>query len=166
KGLNTKACDQCKSCNLFDKASHPDFFSVQPEEEGKALKIAQIKSLTGKINTASQYNYYKVCLIHPAEVMNTSAANALLKSLEEPNSAKTLFLLVSNQFMFLRRAHKAMLTILNKDWQHRQKDLPYKSASVKLIFCNRSYGELLFSYGFNRPYFNYAVADKYFCCVF
>jgi len=96
-----QACNTCKTCNLFEKQNHPDFFCVKPEEEGKALKVDQIKSLVSKMTAASQYNGYKVCLIYPAEAMNISAANALLKNLEEPVSAKTLYLLVTGQAMLL-----------------------------------------------------------------
>lgn len=95
------ACNHCKACNLFGKQCHPDFHSISPEEEGKTLKVDQVKNLVSTIVGTSQYNGYKVCLLYPAEAMNASAANALLKTLEEPVSDKTIFLLISNQYMQL-----------------------------------------------------------------
>jgi len=91
------ACHQCKSCNLFDKASHPDLQRITPEKEGAAIKIDQIRQLIDVMNQTSQRQGYKVVLIYPAEVMNRAASNALLKIVEEPPVKRSLFILVSHQ---------------------------------------------------------------------
>ena len=77
----TDACGYCQSCHWFNAATHPDLIRIQPEEEGKAIKIAQIRQLVHDLShTASQIGY-QVVILHPAEAMNKAAANALLKIL-------------------------------------------------------------------------------------
>ncbi len=109
------ACGICPACTWFSAGNHPDYRLIQPEalspaeedgegeasEEGKKkpskqIKIEQIRALSDFLNVGSHRNGYRVVLIHPAESMNPGAANALLKSLEEP-SAGVIFLLVSHQ---------------------------------------------------------------------
>jgi len=90
------ACDQCRSCRLFDVGSHPDFLNLSIEEKSKAIKVDQIRKLIAKLNQTSQRNGYQVVIIDPAEAMNRAAANAFLKTLEEP-AGKVLLLLVCHQ---------------------------------------------------------------------
>ena len=110
-----RACGTCPACGWFAAGNHPDFRLIQPEalapidedadaeaaEEGrkkpsKQIKIEQIRALSDFLNVGSHRRGYRVVLIYPAESMNPGAANALLKSLEEP-SAGVIFLLVSHQ---------------------------------------------------------------------
>jgi DNA polymerase-3 subunit delta' len=112
------ACGACPACGWFAAGNHPDYRLVQPEilspveedaeaeageasEQGKKkpskqIKVEQIRALSDFLNVGSHRNGYRVVLIHPAESMNPGAANALLKSLEEP-SAGVIFLLLSHQ---------------------------------------------------------------------
>jgi DNA polymerase-3 subunit delta' len=91
-----QACGQCKSCLLLAAGSHPDNYVLQPEEEDKAIKVDQVRDLVSFIVQTAQMGGRKVVLIEPVEAMNLNAANALLKSLEEP-SGNTVLLLVSHQ---------------------------------------------------------------------
>lgn len=90
------ACGQCKSCMLLKAGSHPDNYVLEPEEADKAIKVDQVRELVGFVVQTAQMGGRKVVLIEPAEAMNNNAANALLKSLEEP-SGDTVLLLVSHQ---------------------------------------------------------------------
>jgi len=92
---NGEPCQVCRSCSQFISKSHPDFYLLEPEEEGKAVKVDQIRGLIGHFNLASHYGRYRVAIISPAESMNLAAANSLLKSLEEPPE-NTLIILVSS----------------------------------------------------------------------
>jgi DNA polymerase-3 subunit delta' len=89
-------CGQCSGCLTLKAGSHPDFYHVLPQEKSKFIKVDQIRSLCESIAKTSQQGGWKVVIISPAEAMNTAAANALLKSLEEPES-NTLILLVSSR---------------------------------------------------------------------
>ncbi|CEA05461.1 DNA polymerase III subunit delta [Pseudomonas saudimassiliensis] len=90
------ACGQCRSCLLQQAGSHPDRLVVEPEEQGKAIRIDAIRQLGDFIGQTAQQGGRKVIILHPAEAMNLNAANALLKSLEEP-TPDTYLLLVSDQ---------------------------------------------------------------------
>jgi DNA polymerase-3 subunit delta' len=90
------ACGACKSCLLLVAGSHPDNFILEPEEADKAIKVDQVRELVAFVVQTAQLGGRKVVLIEPAEAMNINAANALLKSLEEP-SGNTVLLLVSHQ---------------------------------------------------------------------
>lgn len=87
------ACGECKSCLLFQANTHPDIQWVEPD--GRQIRIDQIRAMTEKISQTAQQGGRKVAVIAPAEAMNTAAANALLKCLEEP-SGNTLIILLSH----------------------------------------------------------------------
>lgn len=90
------ACGRCKQCLLLAAGSHPDLLEVEPEEEGKAIRIDPVRELGQFITKTAMQGLRKVAIIHPAEAMNLNASNALLKNLEEP-SAGTHIILVSHE---------------------------------------------------------------------
>lgn len=90
------ACGQCRSCTLLEAGSHPDRLTVSPTEEGKEIGIQQIRELTEHQVLKPQYSANKIITLHPADRMTVSAANALLKTLEEPTEG-TLLLLISDR---------------------------------------------------------------------
>lgn len=103
------ACQDCPSCHWFNQETHPDFrliqsdaLSAQDEEKedgkkpGRQISVDQIRSLSSFANLSAHQGGYRVVLIHPAESMNANAANALLKTLEEP-SGRMLIILVSHK---------------------------------------------------------------------
>ncbi|MBA1272769.1 DNA polymerase III subunit delta' [Stutzerimonas azotifigens] len=90
------ACGACKSCLLLAAGTHPDHYVLEPEEVDKAIRVDQVRDLVGFVTQTAQLAGRKVILLEPAEAMNLNAANALLKSLEEP-SGDTVLLLISHQ---------------------------------------------------------------------
>lgn len=95
-GENGQTCNQCKSCHLLAAQSHPDFMQVIPEEKGQIIKIDQIREVVNFVNGTALMGGYRVIILNPASAMNVYAANALLKTLEEP-TPKTLLILICNQ---------------------------------------------------------------------
>jgi DNA polymerase-3 subunit delta' len=91
-----EACGQCKGCHLLAAGSHPDNYILEPEEADKGIKVDQVRDLVGFVVQTAQLGGRKVVLLEPVEAMNINAANALLKSLEEP-AGNTVLLLVSHQ---------------------------------------------------------------------
>lgn len=95
-GINHRAfsyCNQCKDCYDIDKRSHPDFSVVAPLNEN--IIIEQIRNL---IRTLAFKNYsapYKIVIIDQAEKMTPEAANALLKTLEDPTSHSIIILVTA-----------------------------------------------------------------------
>ena len=94
--VGLEACGSCKSCSLLAAGSHPDNYILEPEEADKAIKVDQVRELVNFVVQTAQLGGRKVVLVEPVESMNVNAANALLKSLEEP-SGNTILLLVSHQ---------------------------------------------------------------------
>lgn len=94
--VGLEACGSCKSCSLLAAGSHPDNYILEPEEADKAIKVDQVRDLVSFVVQTAQLGGRKVVLVEPTESMNINAANALLKSLEEP-SGNTILLLVSHQ---------------------------------------------------------------------
>lgn len=88
------ACGHCRSCRLLAAGSHPDLMSLQPEERGKAIRIDAVRELREFCAGRPHQGGWRVILIEPADALNVNAANALLKTLEEPGE-RTLLLLVS-----------------------------------------------------------------------
>lgn len=84
------ACGHCKSCQLFSAANHPDFYLVQAD--GNQIKVDQIRSLCTKLSATAQQGGRRVAVIQSCEKMNQAAANALLKTLEEPGRDTLLLL--------------------------------------------------------------------------
>lgn len=94
--LGLEACGECKSCYLLAAGTHPDSAVLEPEEFDKPIKVDQVRSLVNFVVQTAQLGGRKVVLVEPAESMNLNAANALLKSLEEP-AGDTVILMISHQ---------------------------------------------------------------------
>ncbi|MBI2801009.1 MAG: DNA polymerase III subunit delta' [Gammaproteobacteria bacterium] len=90
-------CGSCRGCTLFRAGNHPDFRAVSPLEDSTTITIDQIRALIDFYTLKAHYLGPKVVLLHPADVMNRAASNALLKVLEEPPAGAT-FLLVANAY--------------------------------------------------------------------
>ncbi len=92
------ACGQCPDCLLLAAGTHPDLVRVGPDEETKSgeIRVDAIRALAGTEGLTAHRGGWKLILIDPAHRMNVSAANALLKTLEEP-APSTLMCLVSEQ---------------------------------------------------------------------
>lgn len=97
RGPAGDACGQCRHCRLLQNESHPDFVTVAREDKKKNISIDQVRELAGFLQLSRDsvgYNVgYKVALIPDAEAMSVSAANSLLKNLEEPQAGRILLLL-------------------------------------------------------------------------
>ena len=80
---------------LYDsEAGHPDNITLQPEGKMALIKVDAVRALVNFTQQTALLGGYRVIVIEQAESMNIAAANALLKTLEEPG-AQTLFLLTS-----------------------------------------------------------------------
>jgi DNA polymerase-3 subunit delta' len=133
-----QACGQCRSCTLFNAGNHPDFIELHPEEDSSTIKIDQIRELVATVAQTSALGTYQVVTIIKAEDMNRSAANALLKTLEEPHGA-VLLLLVSEQ------PHAVPATIRSR-CQILTVPMPSKSAAItwlKSALPNEQHPEVL-----------------------
>jgi DNA polymerase-3 subunit delta' len=90
------ACDQCTACHTRKAGSHPDIKRIEPEEPGKPIRIDVVREATERSVLAAEADGYKVFILNPADKLTQGAANALLKTLEEPTS-RTLLMLVTSR---------------------------------------------------------------------
>jgi DNA polymerase III subunit delta' len=109
------ACGACPSCHWFSQGNHPDFREIVPEatadEEGEGaeaetakpdksrslvIKIDQVRAVADFIALSTHRAGFRVLVLRPAEAMQPAAANAILKTLEEPPPA-TIIVLVSDR---------------------------------------------------------------------
>lgn len=95
-----KPCKKCKSCLEFQGESHPDFLQIIPED-GKTIKIEQIRYLQKKVAEKPVASSKKVYIINDCDTMTREASNALLKTLEEPPTYATIILITSNESKLL-----------------------------------------------------------------
>lgn len=107
----SKGCGHCKQCQLLMAGNHPDFLSIEPTTN--SIGIDEIRAVSNKFTTTAQLAQAQVVVIQNAELMTENAANALLKTLEEPN-AKCYLVLVSVGYV------KLMPTIISRCQQIRQ----------------------------------------------
>ncbi len=116
--LAERPCGTCAACRLVAARSHPDLLVLLPEalretlgwggdagegdeereaskkKPSKEIRIEAIRAAIAFANTTSARGRGKVVVVHPAERMNPAAANAFLKTLEEP-AGDSRFLLCS-----------------------------------------------------------------------
>lgn len=101
RGADGHACGYCRACKLLAAGSHPDRIAVSFElrDDGKLrteITVDQIRALSQRLALSSQFGGLQLVVVVPADAMNASAANALLKTLEEP-SASSVIILVSDR---------------------------------------------------------------------
>ncbi|SPB16380.1 DNA polymerase III subunit delta' [Caballeronia novacaledonica] len=151
---NGEPCGTCPACLWFSQGNHPDYRAVLPEalaglaagsadttdapadkpdgDEGKKsrtpskeIKIEQVRGLLDFCSVGSHRGGMRVVVLYPAEALNVAAANALLKTLEEPPSG-VVFLLVS------ARVDRLLPTIISRCRQWPMSVPPSKAASAWL----------------------------------
>ncbi len=91
--MDQRACRQCRSCRAGGAEHHPDLLQVAPEEGKKDIGIGQIRELTEFLSRSGFSGLARIAMIPQAERLTLAAANALLKTLEEP--ADRTFLLLA-----------------------------------------------------------------------
>jgi DNA polymerase III subunit delta' len=92
------ACGACRSCRQIETRTHPDFFVIEPDSElaTPQIKIEQVREIEQQVMYRPLIGERKICLIDEADRMTIGAANALLKTLEEPPD-HSLFLLITSR---------------------------------------------------------------------
>lgn len=92
--LESDSCDFCISCRKIDSGTHPDFLFIAPE--GGRIRIEEIRAIDNRLSLKALEGRYKVVIVDDADAMNQFAANAFLKTLEEPPDDSLIILVTSN----------------------------------------------------------------------
>ena len=110
-----QACGLCKACQLLAANTHPDLHYLKPTAPAtsksknpvRSIRIDDIRVLCEKLNQTSLYGGFRVAVLDQVELLTLSAANSLLKTLEEPGE-NVLILLVT------ARTHRLPVTIRSR----------------------------------------------------
>lgn len=92
-GIPLEPCGTCNPCQRITHRNHPDVSWVRPEMKSRVISVDQVRSVIDRVNLRSSESAYKVAVFSSADRMNTFAANAFLKTLEEPPAGSVLILL-------------------------------------------------------------------------
>lgn len=88
-----EACDECSSCGQIDSGNHPDVETLALAEGQHEFPIEEIRGLIGRINLKPAKARRRAIILDDAGAMSEAAANAFLKTLEEPPPHSLLMLL-------------------------------------------------------------------------
>ena len=113
-------CDACRSCQKAERNTHPDIVTITAE--GQFIKIGAVKELQEQMKFRPREGRRRVLIMPEADRMNAAAANALLKTLEEPSAGNILLLTTS-------RPHALPMTILSRCQHLRFTPLPRETVA-------------------------------------
>lgn len=100
-----QGCDSCVSCHKIAEGLHPDLLHIEPD--GAYIKIGQVRAIEEQLDFRPHEGRHRLVIIDGADRLNLNAANALLKSVEEPRP-RTLFVLVASD------AHRVAPTLVSR----------------------------------------------------
>jgi DNA polymerase-3 subunit delta' len=119
-------CRTCRTCERLERMQHPDLSVVAAESEGGTIKVEQVRELQHKLSLAPYEARFRVALLLRFQEANLNAANALLKTLEEPPD-KVVLLLTAD-------APEALLpTVVSRCEVLRLRPMPLEQAQAVLL---------------------------------
>ncbi|MGM0426782.1 MAG: DNA polymerase III subunit delta' [Thermodesulfobacteriota bacterium] len=129
-------CGRCPVCHQIRGGNFPDFLSIKPE--GQNIRIEQVRELDRKLSFPPVTGRYRVSVIHEAVRMTGEAANAFLKTLEEPPPQNILVLTTTEPFDLLptivsrcqRVAFQPLPVAQMADWLVTEKRMEKKQAAI------------------------------------
>ena len=95
-GVGLECCERCVSCLQIEQGQPTDVSYVRPEAKSRIITIAQIRAVLESVHLKAYAARHKVVIVSGADRMNLEAANAFLKTLEEPPGDTVLLLLTTN----------------------------------------------------------------------
>ena len=108
----TDSCGQCRACLQITSESYPDLLIVQPEEDtaNPQIKIGQVREIERHMIYRPLFSSRKLCLINDADRLTANAANAFLKTLEDPPEHSLFILITSRPMKLLATVRSRCLT--------------------------------------------------------
>jgi DNA polymerase III subunit delta' len=148
-------CGTCRNCTLIERMQHPDLSVLQAETIGGTLKVDVIRELIQRLALTPFEARYRLALLLRFEEANLSAANALLKTLEEP-SPKVILILTAEDQEYLPD------TIVSRCEVLRLRPVPVDRVEKGLIDTGglpQDQAHLLASISLGRPGYAYNLAN-------
>ena len=143
-------CKECNICSLIDNNNYPDLYIVEPD--GKDIKKGQLIGLQKEFQNKSLLDNKRIYIIKEADKLNESAANAILKFLEEPNDNIVAILVTTNRYKMLETI-LSRCQVLSVDFE--KDDLVYSDELLELIDYIVSGDSLFINYSI--------IVDKILC---
>ncbi len=119
-----EACGQCRACRQIASQTYPDLHIIQREPSATAIKVEQIRTLERQLVLAP-HGPYRIALLRNFEEAHPSAANALLKTLEEPPSKVVLLLTAES-------AEALLPTVVSRCEVLRLRPVPFETLRTAL----------------------------------
>lgn len=123
-------CGECPACHLLAAGNHSDYIEVLREEKSKVIKVDQVRALIDALSQTSMRDGMQVVMMYPADCMHTAAANALLKTLEEP-PGNVVFILVCDYLYRLPATVLSRCQRLDFNTDESLESLPWLEQQVK-----------------------------------
>ncbi|MBB6284435.1 DNA polymerase III subunit delta' [Geobacillus subterraneus] len=117
-------CLECRNCRRIDSGNHPDVRVVSPD--GGSIKKEQIEWLQQEFTKTAVESDKKMYIVEHADQMTTSAANSLLKFLEEPHPG-TVAVLLTEQY------HRLLGTVISRCQVLSFRPLPPEELADQLV---------------------------------
>jgi DNA polymerase-3 subunit delta' len=130
-GDDLSPCQVCRPCQLIARDAHPDVRLIEPELSAsgrtETLKIEQVRALQKELALAPYEGRYRVAILTRFEKASSGAANALLKTLEEPPDRVVLILTADS-------ADALLPTIISRCQLLALRPLPVEKVEAALLF--------------------------------
>ena len=107
------SCGECRACHQVAAGTYPDVLMIQPEREkaNPQIKIDQVREIERHMIYRPLFSSHKICIIDDADRLTTNAANAFLKTLEDPPEHSLFILVTSQPFRLLATVRSRCLTL-------------------------------------------------------
>lgn len=107
------SCGQCRACIQIASETYPDLLVIQPEEDkaNPQIKVDQVRDVERHMIYRPLFSSRKICLINDAERLTPGAANAFLKTLEDPPEHSLFILITSRPMKLLATVRSRCLTL-------------------------------------------------------
>ena len=151
KPVDGEGCRECSSCKKIIDGNHPDLIIIGPEPEKKEIGIDQIREINRHHAFSPVLGQYRIIIIDPAEKMSDEAANAFLKTLEEPPPGNILILNVGDPDQLpltivsrcQRVPFKPLPTEGMIDWLIKERNMDKEEARILARLSEGSLGEAI-----------------------
>jgi len=136
-----KACGDCQHCLLHASGTHPDYIVLAPLAGKAQVSIEQIRACSAKVVNKGLLSPYRLVQIRQAHLMTVSAANALLKMLEEPPKGVYFYLSTDQPALLpatilsrcLQHTIATPNTLQTLGWLNRQLDVEITETQLNLV---------------------------------